>query len=164
MRPPLGAEIITPRREFFSTRDPGVVPAQLPGECERPSEDGALAQPFPTLPPRRSPYVCGCEGLYEVSHWRFVRSLLTGKILKPWSARGYLRVRLCKDGKSWKRFCRPHPSGQQTRHFYDNDPACNLLHNLAWGTKSEDALNLVWLGTHNEARKTACPRAAVRTR
>ena len=40
----------------------------------------------------------------------------------------------------------------------DGDFENNRLSNLRWGTKSENTLDSVKHGTHNNARKTRCPQ------
>lgn len=117
----------------------------------------------------------GYEGLYEVSSYGQVRSLLRqtrtgprcGKVLKPSpNKRGYYRVRLSKDGVACemfiaplvlKTFDRPRPDGLEARHL-DGDKSNNRLLNLVWGTGSENTLDQVRHGTHWEARMTECSR------
>lgn len=104
----------------------------------------------------------GHEG-YEVSTLGQVRSgsrvltqFLRGK--KP----GYLSVYLGGGSQFVHRLVllafRGEPQeGEETRHL-NGDQYDNRLENLAWGTRSENALDRVRHGTHFSSRKTHCPR------
>ncbi len=105
----------------------------------------------------------GYEGLYDVSDHGRVRSW------HPWRSHpvprersqyvrpdGHMGVGLNKNGVQWSAkvhllvmsaFVGPRPDGMETRHL-DGDPANNVLPNLAYGTKSENALDSVRHGTH----------------
>lgn len=48
------------------------------------------------------------------------------------------------------------PEGMQVRHL-DGNALNNAPANLVWGTISENNLDRVVHGTHNEVRKTHCP-------
>lgn len=50
----------------------------------------------------------------------------------------------------------PCPVGGVTRHL-DGDPTNNQLSNLAWGTKSENALDMRAHGVDPQVNKTHCP-------
>lgn len=54
-------------------------------------------------------------------------------------------------------FVGPCPPGMMARHRNGN-PADNRVENLRWGTQSENMLDAVEHGTHNNARKTHCKR------
>jgi hypothetical protein len=123
----------------------------------------------------------GYEGLYEVSdlghvysfpRWRLDRwgtSRLYGKggLLKPGrNPGGYRKVDLYKDGKAATLnvaalvllpFVGPCPTGHATSPR-DGNQNNDTLHNLCWGTKSQNTLDQVRHGTHWEARMTECPR------
>ena len=129
--------------------------------------------------------VVGYEGLYEVSNLGRVRSLdrvvsnrwgtqslRRGKITTPvkigWARRGkhYLGVNLHKMGKQaclpihrlvLEAFAKPRPEDMECRHL-DGNCQNNALVNLTWGTSSENVRDAVRHGTHNNARKTHCPR------
>lgn len=111
--------------------------------------------------------VLGYEGLYEVSNYgnvksqeRYVKSsynsvtLKKEKILKPTTARGYLKVDLyvCRKRTMkyvarlvWEAFNGPIPEGMQVNHI-NEDKTDNRLENLNLMTSKE---NNNW-GTHNE--------------
>ncbi|WP_336158169.1 HNH endonuclease signature motif containing protein [Amycolatopsis sp. VC5-11] len=84
------------------------------------------------------------------------------RILRPSSNRkGYQLVKVHGLNRSVHRlvleaFVGPRPEGQEARHLNGN-PADNRLHNLAWGTSSQNKADMVRHGTHNCARRTACP-------
>ena len=126
--------------------------------------------------------VPGYEGYYQVSNNGNVRSVdrkiinslghelsLKGKLLKPKKDRGYFRVELNAYGRpklfSIHRlvllaFVGEIPSGMQCRHL-DGNAENNSLSNLAYGTVSENQLDRVRHGTHQESVKTHCPRGHV---
>lgn len=114
--------------------------------------------------------VVGYEGLYEVSSGGKVRSVprkgTRGGILKPYRREdGYATVNLSREGVTKQ--CRINRlvleafvgpgAGTESRHL-DGDPTNNILDNLAWGTRSENALDSVRHGTHRNpgAEKTHC--------
>lgn len=78
---------------------------------------------------------------------------------------GYLHVRLfSREGRSATRrvhslvieaFIGPRPDGLQVRHL-DGDQKNNRAENLAYGTASENARDMVRHGTHNYASRDAC--------
>ena len=101
--------------------------------------------------------IAGYEGLYEVSDLGRVKSLGYGKekILKPGKTRGgYLKVALCKDGKSKHSKVHrlvaeafiPNPQGLETVNHKDEVKTNNTVANLEWMSK-KDNLNY---GTHNK--------------
>ena len=124
----------------------------------------------------------GYEGYYQVSNNGDVRSVdrkiinslghelsLKGKILKPKKDYEYFRVELNAHGKSklffihrlvLLAFVGEIPEGMQCRHL-DGDAKNNSLSNLAYGTVSENQLDRVRHGTHQESIKTHCPRGHV---
>lgn len=107
----------------------------------------------------------GYEGRYEASATGHVRSNLTGRVLRPYTAAsGHLFVALHKDRKSRSRtvhsliaeaFIGPRPPGEEVRHRNGN-PADNRAANLRYGTRSENVLDQVSHGVHNNASKTHC--------
>ena len=120
--------------------------------------------------------VVGYEGAYEVSNLGGVRSLarlstagrrVHGKELYPSAAAsGHLYVTLRKDGNKRKvgthvlvleAFVGPRPDGMDACHWNDN-PADNAVHNLRWGTRSENILDQVRNGKHAMASRTSCPQ------
>lgn len=124
--------------------------------------------------------VVGYEWGYEVSDAGRVRSIdriirrsdgrirrHRGRILKPspMSPGGYLIVGLgTKSGctKTVHRlvaaaFC-PRPDGADVVRHLDGNKVNNTVANLAWGTTSENRLDDVRLGVHNQSSKTECPR------
>lgn len=124
--------------------------------------------------------VVGYEGIYEVSDHGRVRSLdreieyrdgrtrrHRGLILSPDRHRnGRLQVCLYLGGKGRQRmvhrlvleaFVGPCPHEMDGCHW-DDDPDNNHLSNLRWASRSDNMLDKVRNGNHNEARKTHCPR------
>ncbi|WP_082946294.1 NUMOD4 motif-containing HNH endonuclease [Mycobacterium sp. E1747] len=113
--------------------------------------------------------VLGFEGLYEVSDRGRVRSLITGKVVKPHvgNQRGHLRISLKQHAGPYKglyvhrlvleAFVEPFRKGMECRHL-DGDPTNNRLENLRWGTQSENNLDRVKHGTHHHTRRTHCPK------
>jgi hypothetical protein len=51
----------------------------------------------------------------------------------------------------------PRPEGAEVRHL-DGNSRNNHVDNLAWGTRLENMQDVARHGTHNNTRKTACPR------
>lgn len=113
--------------------------------------------------------VPGYEGVYEVSNFGRVRSLLRlvnsrwGKVmrkgvtLRPGLVMpgGYRQVALQRDGVTTPRyvhdlvleaFVGPAPAGHECRHL-DGDSENNRLDNLAWGTRLENAQDKMRHGT-----------------
>jgi hypothetical protein len=116
--------------------------------------------------------VPGYEGLYDVSDAGRVRShprpRTPGGILRQTVERstGYLKVELCRDGvQSSLRvhrlvalaFLRTPGPREHVRHL-NGDKLDNQLTNLAIGSVSENAQDLVRHGRHNNARKTECKK------
>lgn len=121
------------------------------------------------------------EGLYEVSDLGRVRSLdrmvrthhdgrrlVEGRVLKPGRASiyGHLKVIFTNGGSErysfqvhqlvMLAFVGPCPEGMEVRHL-DSVPWNNVLTNLTYGTRLENARDRVLNGTDNNARKTNCP-------
>lgn len=108
--------------------------------------------------------VPGFVGLYEVSSEGRVRSLprttaagtLGGRLLAPSAERnGYLRVTFSVAGKPHRNllhrlvllaFAGECPAGHECRHL-DGDKKNCRLGNLAWGTRSQNALDRIAHGT-----------------
>lgn len=112
--------------------------------------------------------VVGYESAYEVSDLGRVRRVETARVLKASLNRpnGYRHVGLSLRGKAAT--CRVHtlvceafhgtrPEGLEARHL-DGDSFNNLASNLAWSTRSVNALDKVAHGTHPQAGKTHCPQ------
>lgn len=118
--------------------------------------------------------VLGFEGTHEVSDRGRVRSLdrvvetnlgprrYRSKLLSPGLTSGHYTVDI--GGRSrWvhhlvlEAFVGPRPSGQQCRHSNDIGTD-NRLENLAWGTSSENAMDMVDNGNHHYARESTCMR------
>jgi hypothetical protein len=116
----------------------------------------------------------GYEDRYEVSDDGQVRALpgpgrgrsRQMRVMKtPKGSRGYLQVELWRgDGHGSRRkvhnlmleaFVGPRPDGAFGLHA-DDDPDNNTLSNLRWGTPSQNILDIVRNGNHNNARKTHC--------
>lgn len=89
------------------------------------------------------------------------------RILRPWLNSGiYPAVRFSRNGKTVTRtvhslvleaFAGKRPDGHEARHL-DSVPTNAHFSNLRWGTRSENVLDEVEAGTHNNSRKTHCPR------
>lgn len=115
------------------------------------------------------------EGIYEVSSLGRIRSLdridslgraLYGRVLKQRADRdGYLQIHA---GGSPRRVLRVHrlvllafvgpPPADATEALHgDGNPSNNRLTNLRWGTSSENKIDSVLHGTHNNTAKTHCP-------
>lgn len=122
----------------------------------------------------------GYEGFYEISNFGAVRSLdrmipskkgknrlAKGIILKQTKdSDGYIIATLYQEGnyKKFKvhrlmleNFIGACPEGMQCRHL-DGNNTNNSLQNLRWGTVSENNLDRVRHGTHQESIKTHCPK------
>jgi hypothetical protein len=115
--------------------------------------------------------VIGYEGLYEVSDLGRVRSFQRyrqGRLMKinvnKYS--GYATVGLTRNGSVrlhtvhtlvLEAFDRQRPKGMECRHG-NGDRSDAALTNLEWGTSSENNLDQVAHGTHNNARKDACKK------
>lgn len=130
--------------------------------------------------------VVGFEGIYEVSDCGNVRSLdrfianplpngvirrqfISGRPLKPGRQKigDYPYVNLSRGNKAQRSrhvhrlvmdaFVGRQPEGMQVRHL-DGDPTNNNLSNLAYGTRSENSLDMVRHGRHRLASQTHCKR------
>ncbi|RBO91367.1 NUMOD4 motif-containing HNH endonuclease [Nocardia puris] len=120
----------------------------------------------------------GWEGLYQASDHGRIRSLdriikhprgnrrRGGVVLRPFLAGGYEKVYLCRDGTRTAAFVHalvaatfvgPRPPGHEVCH-QNGHRRDNRASNLRFGTPSDNALDRVRHGTHNEAAKTQCPR------
>lgn len=117
--------------------------------------------------------VVGHEGSYEVSSLGRVRSLdrvlthsngfqqrVAGNLRTP-GTDGRYTVFYTPNGPVYlhhailEAFVGPRPEGCVGRHLDDN-PRNNRLDNLEWGTRSQNTLDMVKNGNHNNARKTRC--------
>ena len=101
---------------------------------------------------------------YEASSDGYVRSART--TLSPWLSSGYLTVSLRRDGKTHRVHIHrlvlmAHvslpPSGFDGCHN-DGERLNNHVGNLRWATRSENILDQVRHGRHNNASKTHCKR------
>jgi hypothetical protein len=121
--------------------------------------------------------VVGFKGVYEVSDDGAVRGLdridaggrrWRGRILSSerTDKDGYVQQTLCRGGI--RRNAKTHilvleafvglrPPGAVGRHL-DGNPRNNALHNLVWGTSSENAYDRVTHGRHHETLKAYCRR------
>ena len=102
----------------------------------------------------------GYQGIYQVSSLGKVKSLNFNhakkeKILKPFSNKdGYLRVNLCKEGKSKQYLVHrlvakvfiPNPENKPEVNHKDEDKTNNKVENLEWMTCKENSNH----GTRNE--------------
>lgn len=109
------------------------------------------------------------EGIYEVSSDGRVRSVLTGRELKPGLSKNgrYLRVNLSKAGQVKTvgvhqlvaaAFIGPCPPGMEVRHWPINDSLNNSVANLTYGTHAQNERDKVAHGTNINAAKTHCKR------
>lgn len=118
--------------------------------------------------------VPGYEGLYEVSDLGRIKSLKqpgprrrNTDLIIPGVARstgGHMVVTFYKNSRAAQRrihqivletFVGACPDGLEVRHLNDV-PSDNRLSNLAYGTRSENVLDRVRLGTHHNSSKTHC--------
>lgn len=122
--------------------------------------------------------VPGFESYYEVSDTGAVRGVdRVDAGGRRWRGRVLSTKRAGTGGYVWQTLCRgdnrrhakthilvleafvgPRPDGAVARHL-DGNVKNNALSNLAWGTPTENALDRVSHGSHNETRKTHCPRS-----
>lgn len=109
--------------------------------------------------------VRGYEGVYQVSDMG--RIMRAGRMLHPAPDKdGYLHLRLSRGGVRRhasvhrlvaEAFVPGEAAGFEVRHG-DGDNQNNRSSNLSWGTHSQNMLDAVKHGTHNETRKTICAR------
>lgn len=101
-------------------------------------------------------------GLYEVSNYGRVRSLKTGKVLKPRrSPRGYLNYALCTDGNAISFQAHrlvatmfiPNTQNKPFVNHIDEDPSNNVWTNLEWVTNKENMNHGTAQQRRSEARK-----------
>jgi hypothetical protein len=104
---------------------------------------------------------------YEVSTDGRVRNAKTGRELKGVrDPRGYLQLSLYT-GETYKQirvhrlmalaFLGPPPPGKTLVRHLDDVPSNNVIENLAWGNKSENALDAIARGRWFGANVTHCP-------
>lgn len=117
------------------------------------------------------------EDFYHVSDWGRVKSLSRDRvdngvvkhyperILKP-GFNGRAFVCLAAEGRRksvaiavlvLSTFVEMRPEGAIARHFPDDDPFNNALHNLSWSTQSQNMLDRRIHGTDAMVNKTRCP-------
>ena len=116
--------------------------------------------------------VIGYEGRYEISNRGRVRSLLSSKKGKAGGEKvlqtdnwGYHNVQLWSDGVAKRHSVHRLVAAAfltdtwfpdaQVRHL-DGNPANNHIHNLAWGTGSQNQFDVVSHGRNANANKTHC--------
>lgn len=110
--------------------------------------------------------VLGFEGKYEVSNAGSVRSVATGRPLRPWRTPpvGYQTVALRRNGLKYSRrvhvlvleaFICPRPDGAVACHN-DGDHDNNYVDNLRWDTQQSNIRDIVRHGRHQHANKTHC--------
>jgi hypothetical protein len=88
--------------------------------------------------------IAGYEGLYEVSSFGRIRSVVNGLLLTPDEARGYLRVTLFRNGVRNRQPIHrlvaqafiPNPRGKPAINHKDEDKSNNRVDNLEWCTRS----------------------------
>jgi hypothetical protein len=111
-------------------------------------------------------WLLASDDQYEVSNHGRIRSLRSGQVLKPWPVtKGYLAVEFWRDNKKSRVFIHRQVAqiflgpaeGQEVRHLNGN-PQDNRLENLAYGTRQQNALDMVRHGTQWQQKKTHCPR------
>lgn len=107
----------------------------------------------------------GQEGFYAVSNLGRVRSLRSGKLLKPWTNGGrveYLQVSMQVGGKRdtrtvhtmvLKAFVGPRPPEHEGLHG-PRGSFCNELSNLRWGTRRENVEDQFAAGTFARGSKS----------
>ena len=94
--------------------------------------------------------IIGYEGYYQINRLGQVKRIASGRILKPiLYSKGYLIVTLCKDGV--RKQCSihrlvgfqfvPNPENKPTIDHIDRNKQNNLLENLRWATRKEQANN-----------------------
>lgn len=105
---------------------------------------------------------------YEVSDQGQVWSSRTQSLLKGTISKGYLVVRLCKEGRRVPRpvhrlvciaFHGPCPADKEMVGHLDGDKLNNRVGNLAWITRSENTLHSIQHGTysHNPPPRHSMP-------
>ena len=110
--------------------------------------------------------VVGWEGIYEVSDLGRVRRAGRGVLTGGIDRYGYRFVDLNDHGRRQSArvhrlvgdaYLGPLPDGLETRHL-NGDRTDNRLANLAYGTHSQNTLDMVAHGRHKSAAATHCPR------
>jgi hypothetical protein len=120
--------------------------------------------------------VVNWEDWYEVSDNGLVQSLDRTLITDRWPNGRFFPGKLLSPSANWKgyryvilpgkktcfihlmmleAFVGPRPLGMMGLHKDDN-PSHNLIENLYWGTRTDNALDSVRNGMHNHARRTHC--------
>lgn len=125
--------------------------------------------------------VVGWEEFYEVSDDGQVRRfeyvkvggggsrqvIPAGPVASRVNPAGYLGVTLVRAPRRWvvhvhrlviEAFVGPRPSPKHEVRHLDGDKSNNSAANLAWGTSSENKLDVIRHGRHPHARKTECHR------
>lgn len=120
-------------------------------------------------------WIPGFEGRYQVSTEGRVLSVVAQdkpRLLKIYSinrktrAKPRLAVTLCNGGVRRMflvyrlvllAFVGPCPEGMEACHW-DDDTTNNKLENLRWGTRSDNAQDMIRNGNNRELRKRYCPK------
>lgn len=107
----------------------------------------------------------GYEGRYSATSDGHIWTELRGKFLKPWRMpSGHCLVALHKDGRQKSllvhrlvalAFLGESEPGTEVCHN-DGDPGNNAVSNLRYGTRSENVLDQVAHGVHNNASRSHC--------
>lgn len=117
-------------------------------------------------PPEQWRDVPGWEGIYQVSDHGRVWSYKTGIRKTPLDHHGRPHLSLTRDAQGVTRqvhvlvaaaFLGPCPEGLEVCHG-DGDRTNNCVSNLRYDTRSNNNLDAVAHGNHNNASKTHCPR------
>lgn len=88
----------------------------------------------------------GYEGLYQISNLGDVKRISSGKILKPYSHNGYIRVALSKDNtpkhmdihRLIAQAFIPNPENKPEINHKDGNKENNSIQNLEWCTRKEN--------------------------
>lgn len=106
----------------------------------------------------------GYEDLYAVSNTGLVKGKKYNRVLKPDINKGYVRVSLCKDGKTSKQFIHrlvashfiPNPDNKPQVNHINGDKLTNTAINLEWVTCSENHKHAYQLGLKDPSK--CCPK------
>lgn len=102
--------------------------------------------------------------VWSTHQWRRQRGRL---LLGSMTTKGYPTVQIMQPGVGVRHFYRhtlvaeaflgPRPEGLEVRHLDGNALNCSVS-NLAYGTRSDNMLDMVRHGMHRNAIKTHCPK------
>jgi hypothetical protein len=108
--------------------------------------------------------IAGYEGLYDISDYGRVWSIITQRFLKPMTAKQYHSVGLWANGIRTvhrvhhlvlENFVGPRPPGLEGCHW-DDDKSNNRLTNLRWDTQSSNRKDAVRNGRNHNTIKIKC--------